>query len=70
LCGSKLAEGIGVVKNMFKQNIKRKKKKITKTSQCGTSEKQSKTEKTMECTFMPNRMGCAQKRKNTKSKYT
>jgi len=32
--------------------------------------KRSKTEKNMECAFMLKRMGCAQGRKNVKSKYT
>jgi len=42
----------GVVKNMFKQNMKRL-KKLQKLLM-GSKRKQSKTEKSMECTFISN----------------
>jgi len=52
----------GVVKNMFKQNIKRKKSNKNKLMRY----RRKKTK----CAFMLKRMGFAQGRKNAKSKYT
>jgi len=54
----------GVVDNIFKQNIqKRNKNKLIRY-------RRKKIKKTMECAFMLKRMGCAQGRKNARSKYT
>jgi len=56
----------GVVKSIFKQNIKIKKgKRSNKSYLMRYKRKQSKTEK-MDCTFIPKRKGCAQERKQAK----
>jgi len=54
----------GVVKNMFKQNIKRKK------SNNKLMRYKAKQKKTMECAFILKRRGCAQGRKCEKKIYT
>ena len=54
-----------VVNNMFKKNIKKRNK-----NKLMRYRRKKQTKKSMERAFMLKRIGCAQGRKNAKSKYT